>query len=65
MMRWRDSDCPTVSTPETRAEPAAPTPARRRLRLVLITFAVVVSAFALLFMLTENVGIAPFVYAIL
>ena len=65
MMRWNDSDCPTVSTPETRAEQATPAPAGRRLRLVLVTFAVVVSALALLFMLTENAGIAPFVYAIL
>lgn len=64
-MCWNDSDSPAVTTPETRAEPAAPKPSRRRLKLVLITFAVVVSAFALLFMLTENIGIAPFVYAIL
>jgi len=64
-MCWNDPSSPAVSTPETRAEPAKRKPSRRRLKLVLITFAVVVSAFAVLFMLTENVGIAPFVYAIL
>jgi heme A synthase len=37
---------------------------RRKLRLVLITFAVVLGAWAVLFLLTENESTAPFVYAI-
>jgi heme A synthase len=37
---------------------------RKKLRIVLITFAVVLGAWAVLFLLTENESTAPFVYAI-
>jgi hypothetical protein len=39
-------------------------PLRRKLKVVLITFGVVIAAFFTMYALTEDVGIAPFVYAI-
>lgn len=46
----------------TDRKPASP--GKKRLKLVLITFGVVVGAFAVLYLLTENQHTAPFVYAI-
>ena len=64
MQNLDESHSPTAPSAEASAELAQPS-RKRRLKLVLITFAVIVTAFAVLFMMTENIGIAPFVYAIL
>lgn len=50
-----------------RAEPvadAAPAASRKRIKVVAITFGVVLALWGLLFLLTENESTAPFVYAI-
>jgi len=60
MQNLDESHSPTAPNAEASAEPR-----KRRLKLVLVTFGVIVTAFAVLFMMTENIGIAPFVYAIL
>ena len=55
----------TRSDTSPRAEPRPQaSPMRKKLKVVLITFAVVLSAWAVLFLLTENESTAPFVYAI-
>lgn len=63
MQNLDESHSPTAPDAEASAEPALRS-RKRRLKLVLVTFGVIVTAFAVLFMLTENTGIAPFVYAI-
>ena len=53
------------SSDRSTTEPAdAPSPMGKKLKVVAITFAVVLGTFALLFFLTENESTAPFVYAI-
>ena len=56
------------SESRTTRESQAPEPtaslARRRLRLALVTFAVVTALFAALYLLTEDESRAPFGYAI-
>ncbi len=48
--------------PEANRSPVAK--GRKRLKLMGITFAVVLTLFGLLYLATENESIAPFVYAI-
>ena len=61
MQNLDESHSQTASNAEESAELAQRS---RKLKLVLVTFGVIVTAFAVLFMMTENIGIAPFVYAI-
>jgi hypothetical protein len=49
---------------EQTVERESTSPSKKRLKLVLITFGVVLGAFAVLYLLTENQHTAPFVYAI-
>ena len=56
-----ETDSSASATAEARPSSSR---ARKRLKVVLITFGVVLSAWAVLFLLTENESAAPFVYAI-
>jgi hypothetical protein len=51
-----------VSKQTVDRKPASP--GKKRLKIVLVTFGVVLGAFAVLYLLTENQHTAPFVYAI-
>jgi hypothetical protein len=64
MQNLDESHSQTAPNAEASAE-LAQRSRKRKLKLVLVTFGVIVTAFAVLFMMTENIGIAPFVYAIL
>ncbi len=59
--RESDSTMPEETVSETASSSAS---LKKKLKVVLITFGVVLTGFAVVYLLTENVSIAPFVYAI-